>query len=222
MSVGSRVITASVLIRVEGVPTTCFMYAEEYDSGDAYYCEACSLDDGDRKGRGCAKCEGTGYADANAWSVALGTTPENAKKAHAEVEDAHYTAPCWCGNEGTVQDRADWLADQAEDAGLSPFGEDEESPAIGAEAGDSSSKPLGPFGFDGRGINNLADPYHLRIATLTTGCRESEHDRIGQLLAAAPELRDMVRDLRDFITLADKKNRDMRKRLDALLKKVGA
>jgi hypothetical protein len=221
--VGDRIIKAAITIKVEGKQTECFMFAEEYNSDDdPLECETC-----EGEGDFCQTCKGTGYADANSWSVALGATPEAAQEAHANGDDAHQVAPCWCGNEGSVEERAEWLAFQAEDAGLTPYkGDDEEAVEINASGSDSTT-PAGPFGFDGCGINNhndASDPYRPRLATLT----EAGHAiNAGPLLAAAPELRDMVRDLRDFMALeegdgADKEGRDMRKRMDTLLKKVGA
>lgn len=129
--VGDRIIKARITIKVDGAPTTCFLHAEEYNSDDVLPCEACGPEDGDRQGPGCDKCQQTGYADANAWSVALGATPEAAQEAHTYSEDEHYVAPCWCGNEGSVESRADWLAEQAEDAGLVPYkGDDEDEGAV--------------------------------------------------------------------------------------------
>jgi hypothetical protein len=126
--VGDRIITAKVRVLVPhpdggSTMTDCYLYAEEYNSDDVLGCESCS--DGDHAGPGCDKCENTGHSNANSFAVTLGTTPENAKEAHALGDDDHYTAPCWCANDEPLAERVEWLRFQAEDAGLVPFdGED--------------------------------------------------------------------------------------------------
>jgi hypothetical protein len=201
--VGDRIILAKVVVKVNGAPTTCYLYAEEYDSdNDPLECETC-------EGEGCDECENTGYADANAWSVALGVSPDAAHTAHSECEDAHYVAPCWCGNDATLEDRAEWLRWQAEDAGLTPCAGGDAEPEIVTKHTPGPWAETYPKSGDIKGADGLDVAHVFFVGDVA-------------LIAAAPELRDMVRDLRDFITLADKENRDMRKRMDALLKKVGA
>lgn len=116
--VGDRIIIAKMKMRVDNKEIECFMYAEEYNSDDVLGCDSCS--DGEGKGPGCDDCDHTGHADANSFSVALGMTEDAAREAHAEGEDEHYVAPCWCGNHENLNERAAWLAWQANDAGLTP------------------------------------------------------------------------------------------------------
>ena len=51
---------------------------------------------------------------------------------------------------------------------------------------EQSWMPLGPFGFDGCGVNDYSNEYHPRIATLTGAY--AHNPRYGRLLAAAPTL----------------------------------
>lgn len=56
------------------------------------------------------------------------------------------------------------------------------------------------FSYDGFGLNDATDPYRPRVLTFAQKARSAEtaaqHDRIGNLLASAPELLQALEDLR--------------------------
>jgi hypothetical protein len=67
------------------------------------------------------------------------------------------------------------------------------------------------FSFDGCGINDATDPYHPRIATLTRrdaidqGAPGRGYRAHGELMAAAPELRTLLRQALALMPLGTKK-----------------